>query len=84
MGASAAILEAGLRVPQDIAVIGIGNTWGSPMLRVPLSTIDQNCMAIGEESARLAFRMIRSKQPLKPESILIPPSLIVRESSRRV
>ena len=31
-----------------------------------------------EESARLAFRMIRSKQPLKPESILIPPKLIAR------
>jgi len=84
VGAIKAIIEAGLRVPQDIAVIGVGNTWNSELLRVPLSTIDQNSMAIGVEAAKLAFRLINGKQPIRPESILIPPALVVRESSRRV
>ena len=83
IGAINAILEAGLRVPHDIAVIGVGNTWNSGLMRVPLSTIDQNCQAIGEEAARLAFRLIQGKQPMRPESILIPPALLVRESSKR-
>jgi LacI family transcriptional regulator len=84
VGAIKAILEAGLRVPQDIAVIGVGNTWNSELLRVPLSTIDQNSMVIGAEAARLAFRLIKGKQPIRPESILVPPALVVRESSRRL
>ena len=83
IGAIKAILEAGLRVPQDIAVIAVGNTWNSGLMRVPMSTIDQNCQAIGVEAAQLAFRLIRSKQPIKPEAILIPATLVVRESSKR-
>ena len=84
IGAIKAILEAGLRVPEDIAVIAVGNTWNSGLMRVPMSTIDQNCQAIGVEAAQLAFRLIRSKQPIKPEAILIPATLVVRESSKRV
>ena len=84
IGAIKAMLEVGLRVPQDIAVVGVGNTWNSELARVPLTTIDQNSTAIGAEAARLAFRLIRSKQPIRPESILIAPSLLVRESSRRL
>ena len=83
IGAVRAILEAGLRVPQDIAVVAVGNTWNSELLRVPLSTIDQNCQAIGVEAARLAFRLIGAKGPIAPEKILIAPTLMVRESSRR-
>ena len=83
IGVIKAITEAGLRIPQDIAVVGCGNVWNSEFMRVPMTTIDQNCQAIGSEAARLAFRLIKSKQPIKPESILIPPTLVVRESSRR-
>ncbi|HEY3740802.1 MAG TPA: LacI family DNA-binding transcriptional regulator [Bryobacteraceae bacterium] len=85
IGAIKAIHEAGLRVPHDIAVIGVGNAWNSESMQVPLSTIDQNCQAIGVQAAQLAFRLIREKvsQPLRPESILIEPTLLVRESSRR-
>ena len=83
VGAIKAILEAGLRVPQDIAVVGVGNTWNSELLRIPLTTIDQNCNGIGVEAARLAFRLIRTKEVIPPETILIAPSLAVRDSSRR-
>jgi LacI family transcriptional regulator len=42
IGAMEAILEAGLRIPQDIAVIGCGNLHYDRSLRVPLSSVDQN------------------------------------------
>lgn len=83
IGAIRAIIEAGLRVPEDIAVIGCGNSWNSDLLKVPLSTIDQNCDGIGAEAARLAFRLIQAKTQIPPETILIAPSLVVRESSKR-
>ena len=53
-GAIKAILEAGLTVPADIAVIGSGNIRYSDFLRVPLSTVDQGSFMIGETAAQTA------------------------------
>jgi LacI family transcriptional regulator len=78
-----AVLEAGLRVPHDVAIIGAGNVHYSDLLRVPLSTIDQSSSAIGEKAAELLARCMDSKVPLPPQRLFIPPRLVVRESSRR-
>ena len=82
-GAIKAVLEAGLRVPDDIAIIGAGNVHYSDLLRVPLSTIDQSSSAIGETAAELLVSCIESKTPVPAKRILIAPQLVVRESSRR-
>ena len=82
-GAIKAVLESGLRVPEDIAIIGAGNVHYSDLLRVPLSTIDQSSSAIGETAAELLVKHIESKTSQPTEQILIPPRLVVRESSRR-
>jgi LacI family transcriptional regulator len=82
-GAIKAILEAGLKVPDDIAVIGAGNVHYSDLLRVPLSTIDQSSTLIGETAADLLVECIEAKKPLPARRTLITPRLIVRESSRR-
>jgi LacI family transcriptional regulator len=84
-GALKAALTAGLRVPQDIAVVGAGNVHYSDLLRVPLSTIDQHSTAIGESAADLLLELIKSsKKPLQPRTVLLAPTLLVRESSQRV
>jgi len=82
-GAIKAVLEAGLRVPQDIAIIGAGNVHYSDLLRVPLSTVDQSSAYIGEAAAGLLVECMEAKQPPEPKRILVPPRLVVRESSRR-
>ena len=82
-GAIKATLEAGLRVPEDIAIIGVGNVHYSDLLRVPLSTIDQSSSRIGEMAAELLVQCIDAKTPPVHRHILIPPRLIVRDSSRR-
>jgi len=82
-GAIKAILEAGLKVPGDIAVIGAGNILYSDFLRVPLSTIDQSSTLIGETAADLLVECIEAKNLLAARRVLIPPRLIVRESSNR-
>jgi LacI family transcriptional regulator len=83
MGAMKAILEAGLDVPGDIAVVGCGNVTYAGLLRIPLSSIDQSSAAIGERAARLALSLIESKTDPKPKSILLTPTLVVRDSSRK-
>jgi LacI family transcriptional regulator len=82
-GAIKAVLEAGLRVPHDVAIVGAGNVHYSDLLRVPLSTVDQSSLRIGETAADLLIRCIESKDPLPLERILIEPRLVARESSLR-
>lgn len=82
-GAIKAVLEAGLRVPADIAIIGVGNVHYSDLLRVPLSTIDQSSALIGETAAELLAECMASKKALPPKRTLIPPRLVARESTLR-
>jgi len=83
MGAMEAILEAGLRIPEDICIIGAGNVRYAGALRVPLSSIDQESALLGRRSAELALSLVQSKTLPRPKQIVIPPKLIVRQSSRR-
>ncbi len=81
-GAIKAALEAGLKVPGEIAIIGAGNVHYSDLLRVPLSTVDQSSSLIGERAAELLSECMEAKKPPLPRKILIPPKLIIRDSSR--
>jgi LacI family transcriptional regulator len=83
MGAMRAILDAGLRIPEDVAVVGCGNVFYADFLRVPLSSVDQDSEAIGEHAANLAFSLVGAKAPVRPRTILLKPRLVVRASSQR-
>lgn len=81
IGAIKATLEAGLRVPEDVAFVGCGNMRYSDYLQVPLSSLDQNTVALGEAAANLVLELDKApEQP--PKSILVEPKLIVRRSSQ--
>jgi len=56
IGAMRAISEAGLRVPEDIAVVGAGNVHYSDCLAVPLTTVDQGTFEIGKLAADLLLQ----------------------------
>lgn len=84
MGALQAVLDRGLRVPEDIAIIGCGNCHHSAFLRVPLTSIDQNSAGIGERAAKLALSLVEGKTgPVRPKTVLLTPKVVVRESTRR-
>jgi LacI family transcriptional regulator len=83
IGAIHSILDADLRVPGDIAVIGAGNLHYDTELRVPLSSIDQQTDMIGERAARLTLSFLESKTPLRNRSIILQPQLVVRASTDR-
>ncbi len=84
IGVIDAVLESGLRVPQDIAVIGCGNLHFDKSLRVPLSSIDQQSVAIGERTGKLVMSLIEAKTPPPPKCILLEPKVVERDSTRRV
>ena len=83
-GAIKAVLEAGLSVPDDIAIIGAGNVHYSDLLRVPLSTIDQSTTRIGEAAAELLSECMTSKSALPARRIFFTPTVVPRDSTRRL
>ena len=83
MGAMNYAIDQGIRIPEDIAVIGCGNLHYDDSLRVPLSSIDQHSRRIGEEAARIALGILNSKMPPRPETVVLQPELIVRRSTQR-
>ena len=83
IGVIDAILDAGLRVPQDVAVIGCGNLHFDKSLRVPLSSVDQQSAAIGERAGKLLLSVLEAKAAPQPKSIMLEPRLVQRESTRR-
>ncbi|MGA2387642.1 MAG: LacI family DNA-binding transcriptional regulator [Candidatus Sulfotelmatobacter sp.] len=81
IGAIRGVLEAGLKPPEDISIVGSGNIHYSDLLAVPLTTVDQGTGRIGVLAAELLMARIGAKRALKPETILIPPRLVEREST---
>ncbi|HEY2017978.1 MAG TPA: LacI family DNA-binding transcriptional regulator [Bryobacteraceae bacterium] len=80
-GAMKAVLEAGIGIPETLKVIGVGNVHYSDLLRVPLSTIDQSSAAIGLQAAEILVKTIGSKRRRPPRTVIIEPTLVVREST---
>ena len=83
IGAIDTILGAGLRVPEDVAVIGCGNLHYDRSLRVPLSSIDQQSATIGERAAKLALFLMEAKTPPRPKSIILEARVVPRASTQR-
>ncbi len=83
IGAMRAVLHAGLKLPDDISIVGAGNVHYSDVLAIPLTTIDQGTCRIGVLAAELLMERLSSKRSMRPKKILIPPRLVERESTRR-
>ncbi len=83
LGAMRGIVEAGLRIPHDIALIGCGNVNYAPLLTVPLSSIDQDNFTMGTRAGELALSLLASRSKSKPQTILMEPKVVARASSAR-
>ncbi len=83
IGAMEALLEQGVRLPDDCGLIGVGKTRYGDRLHVPLSTVDQHRIEIGKVTARTLLGLIGGDGPATGP-ILIEPTLVVRRSSARL
>lgn len=82
IGAMSAILDAGLRIPEDVAVIGCGNLYFNSYLRVALSSIDQHAARLGECAGRLVLDILHAKTKPPTRTIILEPNLVVRASTK--
>ncbi len=82
IGASHAVREAGLRVPDDISVIGIDNHELSEYF--DLSTIAQPAAELGRLGARVLLDALQSEAPPPPVETIVPTQLIARGTTARL
>ena len=79
LGAMLGLVDRGLVPGRDVAVIGFDNIPEAAMHRPALTTVAIGAREIGEAAARLLLRRIKAPEA-SPESIILPPTLIIRSS----
>lgn len=78
IGAMRGLAEAGRQVPQDVAVVGFGD---SPRPSgAALTTVHQPVEQMGEEMARMLGELIRGETPAQP-TLVLTPRLVVRDTT---
>jgi LacI family transcriptional regulator len=78
-----AIKEAGLTMPDDIALVGFNNEPIVDLLSPGISSVDQPAFKMGKISAQTFFEMLKNPETNIAREIILKPKLIVRESSKR-
>lgn len=79
LGALEAAEEAGMKVPEDLCVIGMDNIRFSPYGKSRLTTVDYNVYEMGRVASEKLFSMIENKNTQQVK-VVLPVSLIIRET----
>lgn len=73
-------LDAGLRVPQDLSIIGYDNHALAEHVAVPLTTVEQNFYEIGRRAAEMVVSWLEQAAVCR-DKITVPVKLVRRESA---
>ena len=71
--------EQGIKVPEELSVVGYGNSYSCAELHVPLTTVSIHYDRIARKAVNLIKKLNKNGAALTPE--LVPPSLILRKST---
>lgn len=81
LGAISALSEKGLRVPEDMSIIGYDNIHASRFYSPPLTTIHQSKSRLGVKALNLLLERIKAdNQDYIPQTIEFHPELVLRRS----
>jgi LacI family transcriptional regulator len=79
LGVLEACMQCGIRVPEDLAVVGYADLPFAGMLKISLTTIRQPQALLGRRAVELLLKCMEKKR--HSEHIVLPVELIVREST---
>jgi LacI family transcriptional regulator len=75
--------DLGLRVPDDVSIIGFDNIPESALSEPPLTTIDQSIQQMGYEAARLLVELIANPDQ-EPQHVRVPTRLVQRQTCQAI
>jgi len=81
IGAMWAAADVGLRVPEDLSIVGFDDLTISRHANPPLTTVHQPILQKGQEAARLLLRMIANPDMERPEHKTLDTRLMIRGST---
>jgi LacI family transcriptional regulator len=81
MGAMAAIRQAGLSIPGDIAVVGFDDIPAARLVYPALTTIAQQQRQMGQRAAEMLFERLNGHVPIAGRNEQIPYELVIRDSA---
>ena len=80
IGASKAIRDAGLRIPEDVSIVGFDDIKIVSFLEVPLTTVNQQQHTMGSDAANILIDRIEKKITDEPQQVILKPQLVIRKS----
>jgi LacI family transcriptional regulator len=82
-GALQVLAERGLRVPEDMGLVGFSNELFSRLMVPQLTSIDQHCELMGRSATRLLLQIMEEREHyFAPRHVVLQPDLFVRASSK--
>jgi LacI family transcriptional regulator len=82
LGAMRALARLGVRVPEDVSVVGFGNPDFMRYVTPAMTTVDLPVAAAGRTAVELALRRLsRNGNPAEREVRVLEPALLVRETT---
>ena len=79
-GVMEAVRDAGLRIPDDVSVVGFDDIPAASQVHPPLSTVRQPLAAMGRTAADTLLALIAGRA-VSPQRRELPTELVVRRSS---
>jgi LacI family transcriptional regulator len=80
IGAMKAAWERGLRVPEDVSIVGFDDLPFATIVTPPITTIRQPLAEMGRAGVGLVLRLLDNRLPESPQ-IELPTRMVVREST---
>lgn len=84
IGAMLAIKKKGLRMPEDIGLVGFNNEPVTSLVTPTISSVDMPSFELGKVAAKLFIETMHNKENMDHEEKVLKPKLIIRESSQKL
>ena len=81
IGAIRALQDFGMRVPEDVSVIGFDDIKAAEFNNPRLTTIRQPLANMGRIAAQCVLNRIHEREKFRKQIIVLEPELVVRESN---
>nr|WP_321512878.1 LacI family DNA-binding transcriptional regulator [uncultured Pseudodesulfovibrio sp.] len=73
--------EAGLRIPEDVALVGFSDTPAAALIEPALTTVYQPAFEMGRTAVALLLKQFEAGKDFTPETVTLETELLVRGSS---
>ena len=83
LNAIQALSARGLRVPEDVAIVGVGDSYMGRLANPPLTSVRLDGVELGRRAMRMMLDLVAGR-PAPREAVFVPAPLVVRRSSAAV